>query len=219
MKWIVLFLTLSVAALLLAVFSTPVHVRIQLALNRRETFARVSFGIIRGLIWFTVYSAHNTVESEERDPGKLLIKSLEDLIRHPENAYRLLIRFIDRTGKSRRRSDVPEDTRGKPETQRDRFARPIIIQALKRGLTLLRFRLRLVFGAGDAATTGITLGLIYALFGTALGVFSERLRFADNLPEITIVPCYNKVCIDMELDSIVVSRPGHIVFPGVFGQD
>jgi len=84
MKWIFLFLTLSVAALLLAVFSTPVYVRIQLALNRRETFARVSFGIIRGLIWFTVYRVHDTTESEERDPGKLLIKSLEDLIRHPE---------------------------------------------------------------------------------------------------------------------------------------
>jgi hypothetical protein len=41
MKWIVLFLTLSVAALLLAVFSTPVHVRIQ----PFTTFLQPSFAL------------------------------------------------------------------------------------------------------------------------------------------------------------------------------
>ena len=214
-----LFLTLSLAAFVLAVFAAPVHVRIQLALNRRETFARVSLGIVRGLVWFTVYKAHNTRESEERGQGELIIKSLEDLIRHPENAYKLLIRFMDRIDKSRPRRDVPKDTRGKPKSARDRFARPIIIQALKRGLTLLRFRLRLAFGAGDAATTAITVGLIHALLGTVLAVFSERLRFPGDLPEVTIAPCYNEVCVDMELDSIVVSRPGNIVFPAIFRQN
>jgi hypothetical protein len=219
MKWVFPFLTLSVAALVLAVFSTPVHVRIQLALNRRQTFARVSFGIINGLIWFTVYRAHNTAESEERGQGELIIRSLEELIRHPENTYELLGRFMGRTDKSGPQQDVPEDTRGKPETPRDRFARPIIMQALKRGLTLLRFRVRLVFGAGDAATTGIAVGLIHTLLGTAMAVFATRLRFPNDLPEITVVPCYSQVCVDMELDSIVVSRPGHVVFPAVFGQN
>lgn len=219
MKWIFLFLTLSVAALVLAVFSTPVHVRIQLALNRRQTLVQVSFGIISGLIWFTVYRAHSTGESEEHGLGEPVIKSLEELIRHPENAYELLIRFMDRADKSRPGQDVPEGARGKPESPRDRFTRPMIIQAIKRGLTMLRFRFRLVFGAGDAATTAIFVGLIYALLGTAIAAFSERLRFPGDLPEITVAPCYNEVCVDMEFDSIVVSKPGHIVFPAVFGQN
>jgi hypothetical protein len=219
MKWIFLFLTLSVAAWVLAVFSMPVHIRLQLALNRRQTFARISFGIIRGLIWFTVYTVHDTAESEERVPGELIIKSLEDLVRHPENSHKLLIRLLDRRDKGRPRQDMPEDIQGKPKTARDRFARPIIAQALKRGLTVLRFRLRLVLGAGDAAATGITVGLVYALLGTAIAVFSERLRFPHDLPEITVLPRYNEVCLDVELDSIIASVPAHIVFPAIFGQN
>lgn len=219
MKWVFLFLTLSMAVSVLAVFSTPVQVRVQLSLNRKQTLARVSLGIINGLIWFTVYRAQNTVESEEHDQGELIIESLEGLIRHPENAYGLFRRFISGIAESKPHQDVSEDILEKPETPRDRFIKPIITQALKEGLTIIHLRVHLIFGAGDAATTGIVLGLIHSLLGTAMAVFSNRLRFPRNLPEITILPCYNEVRVDMEIDSIILLSPSLVIFPAVFGRN
>ena len=219
MKWIFLFLTLSIAAFALAVFVVPVHVRIQLALNRRQTLASVSLGIINGLIWFTVYRTCDTTQLDHDGVGELLTGTLEKLIKYPENAWDLFTRFLGRTARNKPHQDLPEDKNEKPGTPRDRFVQPVIRQIFKRGLDVIRLQAFLRFGAGDAATTGVAVGLFHALVGTAVAVFSERLRFPYDLPEITIVPCYNEVRVDLDFDSIVLLRPGDIVFQAIFGQD
>lgn len=218
MKWLFLLLVISGAAFLFAVFSLPVHVRVQLVLNRRETFAGISLGIIRGLIWFPVYRVHNTSESEDRDLGRLLIQLLEDLNRNPENACRPFAELVEEQGK--RRSKGQRKVRKiKHKSSRDTLARRIVTQALKRGLTLLYFNFKLAFGAGNAATTGVTLGVIYALLGTFLGMLWKKLGFPRNRPIITIIPCYNEARFDMEFDTTIVSSPVRIVFPVLFWQN
>ncbi|NLJ59348.1 MAG: DUF2953 domain-containing protein [Firmicutes bacterium] len=217
MKWVFPFLTLSIAAFALAVFATHVHVRIQLTLNRSQTLASVSFGILNGLIWFTVYRTEHIQQLDEDGQGELIISALEELITHPENVPELLSRFIVRIITNKPRQDVKEDKLGETQTPRDRFIRPIIVQTLKRGLHIVRLRVQLYFGTGDAATTGIAVGSIYTLIGTAMAVLSRRLRFPHNPPEITVVPCYNRVCVDLDFDSIVLLRPSDIVFQAIFG--
>lgn len=219
MKLVFLFLTLSIAVLALAVFIVPVRLRIQLLLNPSRTLTSVSLGLVNGVIWFRVYQAHDIRQPAEDGEGERILSALEELIRHPENLSELLIRFISWIVRSKPRRDPAEDKHGTAEKPRDRFIEPIIIQTLKRGLDVARLRIQLHFGSGDAATTGVAVGLIHALFGTAVAVFSKRLRFPDDLPEITVVPCYSQVLFDLALDFIVLFRPRDIVFQAVFGQN
>jgi hypothetical protein len=219
MKWVFLFSTLSIALFALIVFITSVHVRIQLALNRKQTFVSVSLGIINGLIWLTAYRSDAVTHLDQSGQGELLIGTLEDLIRHPENALELLWHFAGRLAGRELQHEVSDDNGEKSATPQDRFLLPVIRQALERGLDVVRLCVKLQFGTGEAATTGITIGLIYGLVGTAMAVFSKRLRFLDDPPDIKVVPCYNEVCVDLELDSIILLRPGNFVFRAIFGQD
>lgn len=219
MKWVLPLLTLSIAAFALAVFAVPVHVRLQLTSNRRQTLAQVSLGIICGLIWFTVYRTHDTTRLNQDGLGDEITSAFEELIRHPENAWDLFSQSVCRKARNKPHQDLREDKNEKPGTPRERFIQPIIRQIFKRGLDVIRLQVFLHFGAGDAATTGMTVGLIHALVGTAMAVFSERLRFLNGLPEITIVPCYNEVRVDIDFDSIVLLRPKDIVLQAIFGQD
>ena len=215
MKWLFLLLVISGAAFLFAVFSLPVHVRVQLVLNRRETFAGISLGIIRGLIWFPVYRVHNTSESEDRDLGRLLIQLLEDLNRNPENACRLFAELVEEQGK--RRSKGQRKVRKiKHKSSRDTLARRIVTQALKRGLTLLYFNFKLAFGA-EMRHDRCQLESL-SLLVTFLGML-EKLGFPRNRPIITIISCYNEARFDMEFDTTILSSLVRIVFPVLFWQN
>lgn len=229
MKWLLLSLAISIAAFTLAVFVTPVHFRIQLTLNRRQTLTQVSLGIINGLIWFTAYKSHSIMRPDQTGQGERFVATLEELVSHPEKILEVLSSLIATLTKHRHRPqqdlpkdeelDLPRDEEGKVGTPRERFILPIARQIFKKGLDVVSLRVKIGFGTGDAATTGIAVGLIYSLLGTIIGVFSGRLRFVNSAPGITVVPCYGEVCVDLDLDSVVLLSPGEIVFRAVLGQD
>mgnify|MGYP000868960281 CR=1 FL=1 len=219
MKWVLLFLILSIAGFALVVFVVPVHVRIQLTLNRKQTLARVSLGIMNGLIWFTLYRTHDVTRLNQDSPEELISSTLQELIRNPENAWVLIAGTFRRILRNKPKQHLSEDKDEKPGIPQERFIQSISRQIFKRGLDILRFRVLLSFGTGDAATTGIAVGSIYTLVGAAMAVFSDKLRFPKDPPDITIRPCYNEVRVDLDFDSIVLLRPGDVVFRAIFGQD
>ena len=210
--------SLSIAAFAVVVFITPVCSH-PTTLNRKQTLVSVSLGIINGLLWFVVYKSHETADIDQSGQSDLMIGALEDLMRHPECVFELLWRFAGRLTRRKSRREVLGDKDEKTTTPQERFVLPILRQVLERGLDIVRFRVQLKFGTGDAATTGIAVGLVYTLIGTVNAVFSERLRYPNDPPEIIVMPCFSEVCVDLDLDSIVILRPGNIVFQAVFGQD
>ncbi|MDN4526605.1 DUF2953 domain-containing protein [Fictibacillus fluitans] len=66
------------------------------------------------------------------------------------------------------------------------------------------------FGLGDAASTAVATGLVWALKGNALGFISHFVRLKD-VPSIGVVPVYQGMLTQTRLSCIISFKIGHAI--------
>ncbi len=86
-----------------------------------------------------------------------------------------------------------------------------------------KWKIRIELGTGDAASTGIAQGMIWATAGTVHGflaqyfdfkstkIYNNRQKYTTNFPEIDIIPHYNERCFDIKAGGIIYTRLVHII--------
>jgi hypothetical protein len=76
-----------------------------------------------------------------------------------------------------------------------------------------RFYLKLCFGTGDAAATGIIYGAAWIVIGNMLTFVNSFLKL--NKPRIVIVPLFSGVQLAMDFNCIISIKFGHIIIAGI----
>jgi len=87
-------------------------------------------------------------------------------------------------------------------------------QKLFRKIVFERFVLKIRFGDGNAATTGIEAGLIWAVIGGLLAVLNNTFTFKTNA-DIAVLPEFNQKMFDLYIDGIIRTRLVHIMIAGI----
>jgi energy-coupling factor transporter transmembrane protein EcfT len=89
-----------------------------------------------------------------------------------------------------------------------------IVEKFFRKVTVKKFEWHTMFGAGDAAHTGVLIGAIWALKGGILGILSKYLRLT-NFPELSVTPHFQFTIIQTSLSCIFQFRIGHAILAGL----
>ncbi|NLS44361.1 MAG: DUF2953 domain-containing protein [Firmicutes bacterium] len=218
MRRIFLFLTLGTIMLAFAVFVIPIYVGVQLNFNRERTFILVRFGIIGGLLWFTVYRFDDAIRQGSGIQPRFAAGLLESFIKHPENILKICNNFIDNATQSKSRQNQVKDLNNKATSVQKRLFRAAARLIYEKGLDIFHFNARLYFGTGDAAGTAVGVGIIHTLIGVIMAVSQKQVRFLRERPRITIIPRYNEVCINLMLDGTFRLWPADIIFSWIFGK-
>ena len=86
-----------------------------------------------------------------------------------------------------------------------------------------KWKIRIEMGTGNAASTGIAQGMIWAVAGSVYGFLAQyfdfkstkinknRQKYTTNFPEIDIIPHYNDTCFEIEAGGIIYTRLVHII--------
>ena len=85
----------------------------------------------------------------------------------------------------------------------------ILLRASEYDVVISDVRIRLNYGTGDAATTGMAYGVIWAVIGAVYGIGCEY--FSISFPEVEIEPNYNEPVFDGEISGIIAVRLVHII--------
>lgn len=83
----------------------------------------------------------------------------------------------------------------------------------KHSTKLIKFKLDVVIGCNDAASTAMIYGLINSVIYSLLGVlfnYSDQKKF-----KVTIAPDFNKEKKDIEFSCIILTRLAYIIIAGI----
>ena len=86
-------------------------------------------------------------------------------------------------------------------------------QSIKR-LKCEKMRWRTQIGLGDASWTAVSVGGIYAIKHTFLGIISNHIRFMKHA-EMIVIPSYNKSVFTTQLDSMFRIRLAHAMYAAI----
>ncbi|NPV70917.1 MAG: DUF2953 domain-containing protein [Firmicutes bacterium] len=75
-----------------------------------------------------------------------------------------------------------------------------------------RLSARVAFGTGDAASTGIGAGIVWAVAGAAVAVAREFVGEWDCVPAVSVVPFFHGAALEADFDCILAIRTGHAIF-------
>lgn len=76
-----------------------------------------------------------------------------------------------------------------------------------------RFSLKLSFGTGDAAATGLIYGAAWIVIGNMLALVNNFVKLSN--PRIIIVPLFGSVQLAMDFSCIISIKFGHIISAGI----
>jgi energy-coupling factor transporter transmembrane protein EcfT len=89
-----------------------------------------------------------------------------------------------------------------------------IVQSFLKKVSIKKLEWHTLFGAGDAAHTGMLIGVIWALKGSILGVLSKYFRL-KNYPQFTVTPHFQFTVVQSKLSCIFQFRIGHAILAGL----
>ena len=88
------------------------------------------------------------------------------------------------------------------------------IRYLRNRIAINKLEWNTVLGTGDAAVTGITIGLLWNVKAIISFVLSSMFSF-KNIPDINIIPCFDGAVFSTRIDCILSLKIGHAIIAGV----
>ncbi|WP_203361477.1 DUF2953 domain-containing protein [Bacillus sp. REN10] len=85
-----------------------------------------------------------------------------------------------------------------------------VIRTFLEKVEIDKVRWETVFGMKDAAWTGMAIGSLWAVKGSALSVASFLMRMTSE-PEMTITPVFGRSTFRTEFSCMIAFRPGHAI--------
>ncbi|HHV72686.1 MAG TPA: DUF2953 domain-containing protein [Clostridia bacterium] len=89
------------------------------------------------------------------------------------------------------------------------------IAYLTRSTHCLHFEWHTEYGANDAATTGVRLGIIWFLKGILLAILENKIIFWNKNPLVEVIPNFNQPCLNVNFCCIFAIKLGHIIIVGI----
>ncbi|REJ38386.1 MAG: hypothetical protein DIU84_00270 [Bacillota bacterium] len=94
-----------------------------------------------------------------------------------------------------------------PRPPRGRVPPPVLLPPARLETVSLRVR----FGTGDAALTGIAAGGLWSLAGTGAAWFQRRFGPLRRPPRLVVEPVFDRPCWEVRAACIATSRPRDII--------
>lgn len=85
----------------------------------------------------------------------------------------------------------------------------IFLRCVRYKVSFSKIYIRVHYGTGDAASTGMLYGAIWALIGNVYGFICRY--FNISFPEVDLDADYNKKVFETEVKGIITVRPVHII--------
>ena len=89
-----------------------------------------------------------------------------------------------------------------------------IVRKFLNTITITKLNWHTIFGIGDAAHTGILVGVGWSLKGSLLGVISHYMKL-ETKPIISITPAFQSLFSDTKLECMIHFRLGHAMLAGI----
>ncbi len=90
------------------------------------------------------------------------------------------------------------------------------IRYIQQRIAIKKLEWNSVLGTGDAAVTGIAIGLLWNVKTFFTSVLSSRFKLL-SLPQISIVPSFESIIISTRADCILSVKIGHAITAGTIG--
>ncbi|MBU8905191.1 DUF2953 domain-containing protein [Desertibacillus haloalkaliphilus] len=85
-----------------------------------------------------------------------------------------------------------------------------IVKRFMRHISIHKFEWRSQLGLGDAAQTGMIVGMGWSLKGAIVGILSHYMRLKQN-PKVSIDPTYNQQASYTNMTCMISFRIGHAI--------
>jgi hypothetical protein len=89
-----------------------------------------------------------------------------------------------------------------------------IVRSFFNKVTIKKFEWHTLFGAGDAAHTGMLIGVIWAIKGSIIGLLSKYLRL-KVYPNLTVTPHFQFTIVQTRVSCIFQFRIGYAILAGL----
>lgn len=84
-----------------------------------------------------------------------------------------------------------------------------LLREMRYRIEVVKVKLKVDFGTGDSADTGILYGIIWAAIGNLYQIFNQYLVF--DFPEVTLSPDFENKIFKTEFEGIIKVRLVHII--------
>ncbi|WP_078414041.1 DUF2953 domain-containing protein [Priestia abyssalis] len=85
-----------------------------------------------------------------------------------------------------------------------------IVKRFLSHVSIERIRWNTVIGSGDAMYTGVTVGMIWSLKGSLIGIVSQYMRLKDH-PIIEVLPSFQYHTLETRFQCMISFRIGHAI--------
>jgi hypothetical protein len=89
-----------------------------------------------------------------------------------------------------------------------------IIRNFFRTITITKLQWHTIFGIGDAALTGMLVGVGWSVKGGLVGLISHYMKL-ETKPDISITPAFQSLYSDTKLECMIHFRLGHAMLAGI----
>ncbi|MFS0636658.1 DUF2953 domain-containing protein [Mesobacillus foraminis] len=90
----------------------------------------------------------------------------------------------------------------------------VLVRQFLRKVTIKKLEWHTVIGIGDAASTAVLSGTVWAMKGGIIGLLSRYMRLAE-LPVVTVTPNFQQFMSQIQLKCIFQIRIGNAIWAGI----
>lgn len=167
--------------------------------------------IVLGVFLILILSLLYTIFSKSK--VYLSYKGETIKIRVQNGLIRYTLKQIDRTDEEKK--EVTKETIEKDIDKKKKLLTNkksfwwTILREMRFRIEVVKTKIKIDYGTGDPADTGILYGIIWAVIGNLYQVFNQYLVF--DFPETQINPDFENKIFEIEFESIIKVRLVHII--------
>ncbi|MFC4321089.1 DUF2953 domain-containing protein [Litchfieldia salsa] len=202
MKWVFIIFLVIIAILFLIIIS-KLTVLIQINHSPKSQDVRIKLSTWLGLIRYTI---HIPLMKLDDDSASVVVKHEEKSNLKKENAKNKSEKFSP--------DEIIRAIKDSEKIIEHVANLHRIIKKFFKKVTISKLEWHSVFGIGDAAHTGIFVGLGWSVKGCLLGVISQYMRLKGQ-PHITITPLFQQLNSETKFECMFHFRVGNAMLAGI----
>lgn len=185
----ILFFLIGSLLIIIAIFLIELETEIKIILKDGENYSFIAFRLFGGILRLRL----NLTLDKKR-----------------KGFYSLILRKTD--SKLDKETSLEEVFKLIKKNYKKLFSQVDVVKYLLSKAKISNLSLNLELGTGDAAQTAIISGAIAFIFSAIQSYIVNRYSLGPQA--LRVLPCFNYIVFNMDLDCIIHLRIGHIIFAG-----